>query len=53
VAEPSSDYTPPGGLIFPIFIAPFEHGEIGPDLFHAACDMGLRILRAYRFGLSP
>jgi ATP-dependent DNA ligase len=24
-----------------IFIAPFETGEIGPDLFRAACDMGL------------
>jgi ATP-dependent DNA ligase len=24
-----------------IFIAPFESGEIGPDLFRAACDMGL------------
>jgi ATP-dependent DNA ligase len=24
-----------------IFVAPFEAGEIGPDLFRAACDMGL------------
>ena len=24
-----------------IFVAPFEQGEIGPDLFIAACDMGL------------
>ena len=24
-----------------IFAAPFEQGEIGPDLFKAACDMGL------------
>lgn len=24
-----------------IFVAPFEFGEIGPDLFRAACDMGL------------
>ncbi|MCK1670376.1 RNA ligase family protein [Bradyrhizobium sp. 150] len=24
-----------------IFIAPFESGQIGPDLFHAACRMGL------------
>jgi hypothetical protein len=24
-----------------IFIAPFEQGEIGPDLFRAACNMGL------------
>jgi bifunctional non-homologous end joining protein LigD len=24
-----------------IFIAPFEQGEIGPDLFRAACGMGL------------
>ena len=24
-----------------IFVAPFERGQIGPDLFHAACDMKL------------
>jgi ATP-dependent DNA ligase len=24
-----------------IFVAPFERGEIGPDLFRAACNMGL------------
>jgi bifunctional non-homologous end joining protein LigD len=24
-----------------IFINPFERGEIGPDLFRAACRMGL------------
>ena len=24
-----------------IFVAPFEQGEIGPDLFRAACRMGL------------
>jgi ATP-dependent DNA ligase len=24
-----------------IFVAPFEQGEIGPDLFRAACKMGL------------
>ena len=24
-----------------IFVAPFEQGEIGPDLFRAACSMGL------------
>ena len=24
-----------------IFIAPFEQGEIGPDLFRAACEFGL------------
>jgi bifunctional non-homologous end joining protein LigD len=24
-----------------IFVAPFEQGEIGPDFFRAACDMGL------------
>ena len=24
-----------------IFVAPFEHGEIGPDLFRAACRMAL------------
>jgi bifunctional non-homologous end joining protein LigD len=37
-----------------IFIAPFEQGEIGPDLFYAACNMGLERLvskhrdRSYR-----
>ena len=24
-----------------IFVAPFEQGAIGPDLFRAACNMGL------------
>jgi bifunctional non-homologous end joining protein LigD len=24
-----------------IFVAPFEQGEVGPDLFRAACGMGL------------
>jgi bifunctional non-homologous end joining protein LigD len=42
-----------------IFVAPFEQGEIGPDLFHAACSMGLEGLvskrrdRPYRAGQSP
>jgi bifunctional non-homologous end joining protein LigD len=42
-----------------IFIAPFEQGEIGPDLFRAACHMGLEGLvskrrdRPYRTGRSP
>ena len=42
-----------------IFIAPFEQGEIGPDLFQAACKMGLEGLvskhkdRPYRAGRSP
>ena len=41
-----------------IFAAPFEHGEIGPDLFRAACDMGLEGLvskrrdRPYQAGRS-
>jgi bifunctional non-homologous end joining protein LigD len=41
-----------------IFIAPFEQGEIGPDLFKAACNMGLegmvskRADRPYRGGRS-
>jgi ATP-dependent DNA ligase len=41
-----------------IFVAPFETGEIGPDLFRAACDMGLegmvskRSDRPYRAGRS-
>ncbi|MCA1379431.1 DNA ligase [Bradyrhizobium sp. BRP05] len=39
-----------------IFIAPFEQGEIGPDLFDAACRMGLEGLvskhreRVYKVG---
>ena len=39
-----------------IFVAPFEQGEIGPDLFKAACNMGLegmvskRADRPYRAG---
>jgi bifunctional non-homologous end joining protein LigD len=42
-----------------IFAAPFEQGEIGPDLFRAACNMGLEGLvpkrcdRPYRAGRSP
>jgi bifunctional non-homologous end joining protein LigD len=38
------------------FVAPFEQGEIGPDLFGAACGMALKGLvskhrdRAYRGG---
>jgi bifunctional non-homologous end joining protein LigD len=42
-----------------IFIAPFETGEIGPDLFRKACEFGLEGLvskhseRAYRAGRSP
>jgi bifunctional non-homologous end joining protein LigD len=42
-----------------IFIAPFGQGEIGPDLFRAACNMGLEGLvskhrdRPYQAGRSP
>jgi ATP-dependent DNA ligase len=42
-----------------IFVAPFEQGEIGPDLFRAACNLGLEGLvskrrdRPYRAGRSP
>jgi len=42
-----------------IFLAPFEQGEIGPDLFRKACEFGLEGLvskhrhRAYRAGASP
>jgi bifunctional non-homologous end joining protein LigD len=42
-----------------IFINPFEIGAIRPDLFRAACDMGLEGLvskrsdRPYRGGRSP
>jgi bifunctional non-homologous end joining protein LigD len=42
-----------------IFVAPFEQGEIGPDLFRAACRFGLEGLvskhrdRGYRAGTSP
>ena len=45
---------PPDG----IFVAPFEQGEIGADLFKAACDMGpegmvsKRADRPYRAGRS-
>jgi ATP-dependent DNA ligase len=45
--------TSPG---FRPFIAPFEQGEIGPDMFRAACNMGLEGLvskhrdRAYGAG---
>jgi len=35
---------PPDG----IFVAPFEQGEIGPDLFEAACNMGLEGLVSKR-----
>jgi bifunctional non-homologous end joining protein LigD len=41
-----------------IFVAHFEQGEIGPDLFRAACNMGLegmvskRVDRPYRAGRS-
>jgi len=41
-----------------IFAAPYEQGEIGPDLFRAACNMGLegmvskRADRPYRAGRS-
>jgi bifunctional non-homologous end joining protein LigD len=41
-----------------IVVAPFEHGEIGPDLFRAACNMGLEGLvskqrdRPYQAGRS-
>jgi ATP-dependent DNA ligase len=31
-----------------IFISPFEQGEIGPDLFRAACNMGLEGLVSKR-----
>jgi len=42
-----------------IFVNPFESGAIGPDLFRAACDIGLEGLvskrsdRPYRSGRSP
>jgi len=42
-----------------IFVAPFEAGEIGPELFRAACNFGLEGLvskrrdRPYRAGRSP
>lgn len=35
-----------------IFINPFEQGEIGPDLFEAACRMGLEGIEASRPALS-
>jgi ATP-dependent DNA ligase len=42
-----------------IFLSPFEHGEIGPDLFRKACEFGLEGLvskhraRPYQAGRSP
>ena len=38
-----------------IFVAPFEQGEIGPDLFRAACNMGLEGLedQATQAGHNP
>ena len=42
-----------------MFVAPFEQGEIGPDLFRKACEFGLEGLvskradRPYRAGRSP
>jgi bifunctional non-homologous end joining protein LigD len=42
-----------------IFVAPFEQGEIGPDLFRKACEFVLEGLvskhrdRSYRAGTSP
>src|SRR3954469_13450762 len=42
-----------------IFVSEFEQGEIGPDLFRAACQMGLEGLvskrrdSTYRAGRSP
>jgi len=42
-----------------IFVAPFEQGEIGPELFRAACNTGLEGIvskrrdRPYRAGRSP
>jgi bifunctional non-homologous end joining protein LigD len=42
-----------------IFVAPFEQGEIGPNLFEQACKFGLEGLvskrrdRPYRAGRSP
>jgi bifunctional non-homologous end joining protein LigD len=42
-----------------IVLAPFEQGEIGPDLFRKACEFGLEGLvskhrdRSYRAGKSP
>jgi bifunctional non-homologous end joining protein LigD len=42
-----------------IFVSDFEQGEIGPDLFRAACKIGLegmvskRLDSTYRSGRSP
>jgi bifunctional non-homologous end joining protein LigD len=42
-----------------IFVAPFEQGEIGPDLFRKACEFGLEGMvskrrdSVYRAGRSP
>jgi bifunctional non-homologous end joining protein LigD len=47
-----------GGRPEGIFVASFETGDIGPDLFRKACEFGLEGLvshvgRAYRPGRSP
>jgi bifunctional non-homologous end joining protein LigD len=44
--------------VIPYFVAPFDQGEIGPDLFRAACRLGLEDLvskrrdRPYQAGRS-
>jgi hypothetical protein len=40
---------PPDG----IFVAEFEKGEIGPDLFMAACNMGLGGMGSKRASIGP
>jgi ATP-dependent DNA ligase len=35
-----------------VFVNPFERGEIGPDLFRAACSMGLEGLVSKRVGID-
>jgi bifunctional non-homologous end joining protein LigD len=50
---------PPPGSAADSHLAPFELGEIGPDLFKTACNMGLKGLVSqrrdsrYRPGPSP
>jgi hypothetical protein len=47
IATPSPQ-DPCGGRPDGIFINPFEQGEIGPELFRAACKMGLEGLVSKR-----
>ena len=48
VADAQDQSRPAAGRPAGIFVSLFEQGEIGPDLFRAACDMGLEGLVSKR-----